>query len=129
MESAGAAAAAFAASVAAPGAAGLAGAGAARVDGADGVAGLVRRGGGGSITLDNSCITRLLARLSSRIALPAPRITSGSFSGGMTISATTNNTIISPIPTRFPPKTNVTLSLAAARQRIDPLVGAADSGE
>ncbi len=50
---------------------------------------------GSSIAPLNSRTIVLLASRSSRRILPAVRITSGRWSGGMTISATTNNSNIS----------------------------------
>jgi hypothetical protein len=57
----------------------------------------VRAGGmyGSSMALANSRTTVLLARRNSRSTLPAVRIASGSFSGGITMTATKRNRRIS----------------------------------
>jgi hypothetical protein len=62
------------------------------------VGGSLRGGGCWSSAPPISRMTILLARRSSRRTLPVARITSGRLSGGITISATTNITMISTMP-------------------------------
>jgi hypothetical protein len=85
-----------------PGGGGAGDAGGAGRGGSSKRGGNILKGESSPIAPEISRITVLLARRNSRITLPTARITWGKSSGGMTISATIRNRIISKIPKSFP---------------------------